>query len=77
MFQDSRIFVTANTIPKTIKEVGPRDEDEDGRRERNAFRKRIKFFDIPMCIDGSEEFPYDAKMLAKWLLYQYHQAIAP
>lgn len=61
-------LITMNTLPKVLKSKGPKDETEDEFLERDAFRNRCEIFPMTIHHSSKEKFPYDAPMLAKWLL---------
>lgn len=61
--------MTMNKLPKLLKENGPDEEDTDDFYEREAFRNRCEFFKLKERHSSKEKFPYDAPMLAKWMLY--------
>ena len=73
MFVGTFALITMNVLPKVLKAHGPKDETEDEFLERDAFRNRCEIFPLKEDHSSKIKFPYDAPMLAKWILHTINE----
>ena len=65
-------FMTMNSLPRQLEEVGPVGELAETKNEREAFVNRCTYHETSKTYESvAKSFPYKHHQLAKWMLEKW------